>query len=31
MSITHKNVPLVFDYNMNNSTLERVKSYPYLG
>ena len=30
MSITHKIASLLFD-SMNNSTLEHVKSYPYLG
>ena len=31
MPIIHKKVPLLFGYTMNNSTLELVKNYPYLG
>ena len=31
MSITCKKVSLLFGYTMNNSTLEHVKNYPYLG
>ena len=30
MSITHKKVPFVFKYSMNNSTPEHVKNYSYL-